>query len=125
MLRQKSDPLTEVTNGTPEDEHKRDHEEHCEGDPQPSLARLAAGHTDNARSCNPNAPNRQQDQERHVLRHGHEPGRGPYPPPTRDNPHLPETDGSRHYEECASSSFTREEDANSYDDNDSEYNEQP
>ena len=60
-----------------------------------------------------------------MLRHGHEPGRGPCPPPVRDDPHLPDTDGSRHKEECASSSFTREEDANSYDDNDSEYNEQP
>jgi hypothetical protein len=79
-IKRRHERLNEVTNGTPEDEHKRDHEEHCEGDPQPSLARLAAGHTDNAHSCNPNAPNRQQDQERHVLRHGHEPGRGPYPP---------------------------------------------
>jgi hypothetical protein len=28
--------LTEVTKGTPEDEQKRDPEQHCQGDPPPS-----------------------------------------------------------------------------------------
>jgi hypothetical protein len=117
--------LTVVTKSTPEDEQKRDHEEHCEGDPQPSLTLLAAGHMGNARSYDPNASHEQQDQERHVLRYGHEPGRGPYPPTARDDPRLPETYCSHHYEKCASTSFTREEETNSYDDNDDASSEQP
>jgi hypothetical protein len=110
--------LTEVTKGTPKDEQKLNQEERCDGDPQPSFTWLAAGHIDDARSHDPNASHKQQDQERHVLRHGHKPGRGPYPSAARHDPRLPETDCSHHYKECASRSFTREEEANSYDDND-------
>lgn len=95
-------PLAEVTKSTPEDEQKRDHEEDCEGDPQPSLTLLAPCHMNNASSYNPNASHRQQDQERYVLSHRHEPGRGPHPPTARDDPCLPETDATHQCEECAS-----------------------
>jgi hypothetical protein len=67
---------TEVAKGTPEDEQESDNERHVEGDPQPSLAWLAADHTDNPGSYNPNASHTQEDQERYVLRHRNEPGLG-------------------------------------------------
>jgi hypothetical protein len=111
---------TEVAKGTPEDEQKSDNERHPEGDPQPSLAWLAAGHMDNPGSYNPNASHTQEDQKRYVLRHRNEPGRRSHSPAARNDPHLPETDPTHHSEKCASTPFTREEEADSYDDNDSE-----
>jgi hypothetical protein len=67
---------TQVTKGTPEDKHKSNNERHAEGDPQQSLAWLPAGHMNNPGNYNPNASQTQQDQERYVLRHRNEPGRG-------------------------------------------------
>ena len=52
---------TEVATGTPEDEQKSDNERDPEGDPQPSLTWLAAGHMDNPGSYNPNASHTQED----------------------------------------------------------------
>jgi hypothetical protein len=75
---------------------------------------------DNPGRYNPNASHKQEDYKRYVLRHRHEPGRGPHPSAARDDPCLPETNATHQREECASRSLTREEDANPSDENDAE-----